>query len=225
MNNCPISNSSEIEKKSRGYCEEISDSTNGLYLVGWKDNKAVYVASNTRSSSNDTIASRWSSAERKRINIKQPDIIHKYNQFMGGVDRADQNVGAYRISIRSKKWWWPLFVWVPDMVVQNSWIFYRRFKSNDMPNLDLLHFRMEIVKTYIMRYSHSETSTSRAWRGRINSAVDRIPSNIRHDHLDHYQSQLPTQRRCGMCGKNTRKGCLKCTVGLHDHCFKEWHGL
>ena len=33
LNNCPILNSSEIEKKSRGYCEEISDSTNGLYLV------------------------------------------------------------------------------------------------------------------------------------------------------------------------------------------------
>jgi len=44
---------------------------------------------------------------------------------MGGVDRCDQNVSTCRISTRCKKWWWALFVWIPDMILQNCWILYR----------------------------------------------------------------------------------------------------
>ena len=40
-----------------------------------------------------------------------------------------------------------------------------------------------------------------------------------------YPKQFATQKRCGVCHKNTRKGCCKCRVGLHDHCFQQWHGL
>ena len=36
-----------------------------------------------------------------------------------------------------------------------------------------------------------------------------------------------TQKRCGICGKSTRKGCSKgnVTVGIHDHCFKVWQAF
>ena len=47
---------------------------------------------------------RWSKAAGTMIDVPQPHLINKYNKNMGGVDRMDQNIGAYRISIRSRKW-------------------------------------------------------------------------------------------------------------------------
>ena len=39
------------------------------------------------------------------IEIDQPNAISFYKKTMGGVDRIDQNIGAYMIKIRNKKWW------------------------------------------------------------------------------------------------------------------------
>ena len=49
--------------------------------------------------------SRWSAKEKKKIQLEQPAMIALNNKDMGGVDRMDQNVGAYRISMCTKKWW------------------------------------------------------------------------------------------------------------------------
>ena len=43
------------------------------------------------------------------VEIDQPNAISFYKKTMGGVDRIDQNIGAYMINNRNKKWWWPLF--------------------------------------------------------------------------------------------------------------------
>ena len=79
----------------------------------------------------------------------------------GGVDRADQNIATYRISIRIKKWWWPLFVWVPDMIMQNAWLLYRAHKGEDDPYVDLLQFRREIVNVYLAKYSKQTPQSAR----------------------------------------------------------------
>ena len=80
-----------------------------------------------------------------------------------------------------------------------------------------------IVQTYLKKYA-KPASNGRP-RGRILSATQRVSIDVRLDRVDHYQSALPTQRRCGVCRKNTKKGCKKCGCGLHDHCFEEWHGI
>ena len=65
---------------------------------------------------------------------------------MGGTDRMDQNVNAYRIAVRGKKWWWPLFTWLVDVCVQNAWI----LSICAGKNIDLLGFRREIVMSYLL---------------------------------------------------------------------------
>lgn len=100
----------------------------------------------------------------------------------------------------------------------------RRTKAVEDEALDLLGYRREIVRTYLARYSQPRPNGSRP-RGTILSCDRRVSLDVRTDHLDHYQKALMTQKRCGVCHKNTRKGCQKCGVGLHDHCFKQWHGL
>uniref|UniRef100_A0A914DYM9 PiggyBac transposable element-derived protein domain-containing protein n=1 Tax=Acrobeloides nanus TaxID=290746 RepID=A0A914DYM9_9BILA len=51
---------------------------------------------------------RWS-AQEKKVSITQPNTIAAYNTYMGGVDRMDQNINNYRVSIKSKKWWFSCF--------------------------------------------------------------------------------------------------------------------
>ena len=224
LGKCTIENSKTLEKKQRGYFDQRTDSDNIVTIVGWNDNRCVYVTSNTSGAQPTATVSRWCRKSNTRIKVDQPNVIKLYNKFMGGVDRCDQNVSAYRISIRSKKWWWALFVWIPDMVMQNAWLLYRNTKAPEDDNLDQLAFRRSIVQMYFKRYSPARPTSGRP-RGRILPADRRVNMDIRTDHRDHYQSQFVTQKRCGQCHKNTRKGCKKCGVGLHDHCFQLWHNM
>ena len=50
--------------------------------------------------------------------LKQTNL---YNKFMGGVDLADNVIANYRIHIKGKKWYWPLFINIISMCVVNSW--------------------------------------------------------------------------------------------------------
>lgn len=206
----------------RGHSEQWTASDDSVTVVGWHDNRSVYVASNAVGSEPTKQVQRWSRAERKRKMIPQPQLISQYNMYMGGVDRADQNISSYRISIRSKKWWWPLFVWVPDMIMQNAWILYRLNKEPDDENLDLLSFRRSVVQIYLQKYKIQRVAAAPQ---RNLSFEKRVPSAIREDQVGHYQSPFTTNKRCGLCRKNTRKGCKKCGVGLHDKCFEQWHGI
>jgi len=43
---------------------------------------------------------------------------------MGGIDLHDNGIANYRIRVKGKKWWWPLFTNAVDSAVVNSWKFY-----------------------------------------------------------------------------------------------------
>ena len=43
-------------------------------------------------------AKRCSRADRRRIEIPQPQVLIVYNMGVGGVDRLDQNLAAYMIN-------------------------------------------------------------------------------------------------------------------------------
>ena len=105
---------------------------------------------------------------------------------MGVVDSCDQNISSYRIGIRGKKWWWDLFVWVPDMIVQNSWNLYRQYKEDGDPTYDLLQFRREIVNTYLMKYKDIRKPTI----PRNKTVERRVPADVRFDGFYHYQDTM-----------------------------------
>ena len=213
-----------LEKQQRGFFSQQTDVSNAVTIVGWYDNRAVHVVSNAFGSQPVNQVSRYCRKTKTRINVSQPFLIRQYNKGMEGVDRCDQNVNTYRISTWIRKWWWALFVWVPDVIMQNGWLLYRRNKTSDAESLDLLSFRCSVVQTFMMCYKQP-TSTSGRQRGRILPSSRHVSSDIRLDRTNHYQSALETQKRCALCHKNTQRGCKKCDVGLHNHCFEEWHGL
>lgn len=36
---------------------------------------------------------------------------------MEGVDQADQNIATYWIAINTKKWWWAIVTWIPELAL------------------------------------------------------------------------------------------------------------
>ena len=74
--------------------------------------------------------SRFSRAQRSEITAPQPHLLHQYNQYMGGFDLHDAFVSSYRVNIRSKKWWWPLFSHLIDSKIVNVWLIYTNISSS-----------------------------------------------------------------------------------------------
>ena len=103
---CPVMIPKLLAKKHRGFCDYQLDQSANVLVVGWNDNRPVYLASNIHGVSPVGVCTRWSSSEKKKVTVQLPDLAGKYNKYMGGVDRMDQNTANYRVGVRSTKWWW-----------------------------------------------------------------------------------------------------------------------
>ena len=95
----------DMKKKARGSSDVVNDNKSNVKLVRWKDNKVVTVPSTLSGKEPMKRARGYVKDKGGRVEIDQPNSISVYNKIMGGVDRMDQNIGAYMINIRSKKWW------------------------------------------------------------------------------------------------------------------------
>ena len=69
-----------------------------ITAVLWKDNKVVIVISTFSGKQPIQQAELYCHREKRRVNIKEPNIINQYNMSMKGVDRMDQNISAYMIN-------------------------------------------------------------------------------------------------------------------------------
>jgi hypothetical protein len=120
LHSVPLTKKKAIEKHwKRGDIEETY--TADITVVAWSDNKPVYVASNVSTSEPVGTVRRWSRKEKKEIMVPQPKLILDYNKEMGGVDLLDQMVAAYRVRVRLRKWWWPVFAWTLSVQAVSAW--------------------------------------------------------------------------------------------------------
>ncbi|CAK1602649.1 unnamed protein product [Parnassius mnemosyne] len=132
---------------------------------------------------------------------------------MGGVDRADQDIGLYRTSIRGKKWYFTLFSHCLDMATHNAWHLYK----NNGGEYDHLTLRRTIARGILETYKKNEKRcpcpTSRTYR-----------EISRYDTVDHLVEYNDSQLRCSLCKKNTNFTCQKCKIHLHPKtCFATYH--
>ncbi|KAK1171474.1 piggyBac transposable element-derived protein 3-like [Acipenser oxyrinchus oxyrinchus] len=220
---CPLKAVDAMKKEERGsfdFRREVSDSD--LVICRWNDNSVVTIASTAFGVNTLQTARRWSRSQKQHIEIVQTQLVSNYNTYMGGTDRMDQNIGSYRIGIRSKKWWWPFFAFLPDVAMQNAWLLYRRSPAHKTKTLSLLDFRREVVKTYILSYA-SRPAIGRQM-GKPQLLDKRVPLSVRRDGKEHLVDAIEKPRRCATCNKNTMYKCIKCEVGLHPRfCFRLFH--
>ena len=133
---CPMMEPKLLAKKPRGFYDYQLDKSTNSIVVGWNDNRPVYMASSVYGVHPIGSCVRWSASEKRKITVKLPDVVAKYNMYMGGVDRMDQNIGNYRIGIRSNKWWQPVFVFCVETAVHNAWQLHRKTDEGTAEPLD-----------------------------------------------------------------------------------------
>ena len=132
-----------------------------------------------------------------------------YNRHMGGVDLFDSFVSNYRIRIRSKKWWWPLFAWFLDATCVNAWRLFRTKPGKEATTL--LDFRMGVVRYLLFRYGT---------RKRVSNTI--LPNAFgQYDNSGHWPKNqiIDAEQRSA----RAELGCMKCRVPLHPTCFAEYN--
>lgn len=208
-----IKSGQNLRKQERGTFEFATEKTENIVVCRWNDNNIVTISSNSEAVLPTVGVSRFSQKEKKKVTVPQPQLIRKYNQNMGGVDRADQNISLYRVSVRGKKWYFPCLSQGLDMAINNSWNLHRLNGGKS----DQYTFRRALAMGIL------ETHKKTTKRGPVRaSAHDKELS--RFDGKDHLVVYHENQIRCRKCHKKVQFSCSRCEVGLHPkYCFVEYH--
>lgn len=147
---------------------------------------------------------------------------------MGGVDLHDNAVANYRIGIRGKKWWWPLWVTCLDSASVNAWKLHcmvaEKTKQKPMSQID---FKNSITKTLLLSEepaTNTEITSSDEENGSDDEFIDGQTLLPKNKGLHMSVSVKHCYRRCKICKKHTAFTCAKCNVNLHvGNCFKAYH--
>jgi len=80
--------------------------------------------------------------------------LNVYNQFMAGVDRADQNRGYYRVLRKSRKYWRYSLYFALDVAINNAFILYdQTIAVMPIRYYSLLEFRIDIADQLIAGFN------------------------------------------------------------------------
>lgn len=211
--NCSITASDKMKKEPRGTFDFTCSDSNDIILCKWHDNNIVTIASNNTKVLPTAQVKRFSQKEKKIVHIQQPNIIKQYNENMGGVDRADQNISLYRVSIRGKKWYFPLFSHFIDMAEQNAW----RIHKVNGGKLDHLGFRRSLATGILESFKRKSLVI-------FSKLPKEVHSFSKYDGIDHIIVYQEKQTRCAFCHKKCNFICHKCTLALHPkECFISYH--
>eukprot|EP00795_Rhopilema_esculentum_P010818 gene10818-biopygen13266 len=100
---CELKGEKELKKEGRGAFDAAVDLNSGLTIVRWFDNRQVHVALNYAYNEPVEAVRRWSSKEKKHIDVTRQAIVWIYKAGMFGVDLFDMFMASYRLHHRSKK--------------------------------------------------------------------------------------------------------------------------
>jgi hypothetical protein len=119
----PADDSSDmgLEKGQWIWMAKSINSDHNLICIAWHDS-GICLAMSTRHSNAGSHVYRRVKGSAGRIKRSCPELIEFYNDFMGGVDRADA-LRSHLTSIRRcKKWWHALWHYIIDTAFMNSFI-------------------------------------------------------------------------------------------------------
>ncbi|XP_025194766.1 piggyBac transposable element-derived protein 3-like [Melanaphis sacchari] len=236
----PFLSDKQMRKMGRGTAFEVTTDMNhcNIGLVKWFDNKAVTLGFNYVTSGDVDKVERWDKKKKAYVEIERPEIVRKYNESMGGVDKMDQLISYYRILIRSRKWTLRMAMHAFDIAITNSWIQYtKEAEQLNIPKknvLDLLHFRINLAKDLItfekpitlkrkgrpLSTPSNESVNEPSQTYKIPKVDSQRPTDaVRTDTIDHLPEfddrKYATKCKNKKCeGRRTHVYCLKCNVHL-----------
>lgn len=111
----------DLMKRGRGACDYRSAGG-----VKWFDNKCVNLLSSACGIMPSWTVKRWSKESSPKIAIPCPSRIPAYNEHMGGIDLSGMLVHLYKTPAKSRRWCIPLFRYILDLCIANSWLVHKR---------------------------------------------------------------------------------------------------
>ena len=221
LSNCPLPPDREMLDQGRGSHASFVHDKYIVQLTKWFDNKCVVIGSNFMRATPLGECQRWSSQKKEFIKVPRPQSIEAYNESMGGTDAMDQSINCYKPTIRNRKWYFPIFVFLMMSSAYNGWKLARRFGYSG----SFLNFIRYIVKSYLvsLKTKRKRTGKTNALYG-TSKIAKRVPESLRYDGSGHYIGTGTSRTRCALCGRHTTKYCVKCEVKVHTECFAPFHG-
>ena len=227
LGNCPLTNPAEFKNMARG-TNEVQSCNNGDTIVcRWLDNSIVSLVSNCDKVNPTEQCRRWSKKNKVFIYPQCPKLVKDYNASMGGTDAMDQSISAYRIKIRNRKWYWPLFTYTIHVALYNSWLLHRQL-PNTTTQLSFLSFIREIAKTYLKTYgsARARPGVKGTMLYKKSNVAKRVTDGVRFDKVGHSLESQGSRSRCAFCCQpSSTQRCKKCNVSMHAKCFAAFHGL
>ena len=175
---------------------EAQDEYHNAGLVCWKDKNMVYCLSNDTGTKEEDDHCKQRSSEGI-ITLKRPKMISKYNEYMGGVDLADQiRLHSNSTIMGQNRWWLKLFFYLLDVGTFNALVLYNETQSK-RKQMNLVQFKSQLLESFI---------------GDRIQQIPKCPTN-------HATIRMNTRRRCVYCAvyskvKRTRFMCKECLVPL-----------
>lgn len=142
MRKIGVGNGEQAEEDNRFNTLHLMNDRNNYLIARWVDNAGVNMVSTVHTGYETIVRHRkkprpnqfnrrhvdlvWASQAVAPIEI--PGIIDDYNNWMGGVDRADQLIQSYRHKLQCRRTWMPIFFHCLDIIRINS---YTIAKSKD----------------------------------------------------------------------------------------------
>ncbi|XP_028413305.1 piggyBac transposable element-derived protein 3-like [Dendronephthya gigantea] len=233
-----LNNKKELSKKGRGSSDWCVDADTNITIVRWMDNGLVQLISNHVGNSMGTPAKRWSTKEKKHVEIPRPQIVEEYNEHMGGVDLCDMLMALYRIKLRSTKFYMHILYYCLNLSIVNGWLLYRRHASQkNVPGkaqMDLLKFQTQVATALLMvdkvrKPQRGRPSLTPPPKKKTKCHVIPTPiADVRYDGVGHMPDFSEKKQRCRHCPKGySFIQCTKCQVHLclvrGKNCFKDFH--
>uniref|UniRef100_A0A3P9KB14 PiggyBac transposable element-derived protein domain-containing protein n=1 Tax=Oryzias latipes TaxID=8090 RepID=A0A3P9KB14_ORYLA len=120
----PLMADKDLVKQGRGASDYRS--AEGVIAVKWLNNKCVNLLSNASGIMPLSTVRQWSKESKAKTSIPCPSLIPAYNEHMGGIDLSDMLVHLYKTPAKSRRWYLPLFGYIIDLCLTNSWLVYKK---------------------------------------------------------------------------------------------------
>ena len=170
-----------------------------MLLVKWEDKNTVHVISTKYTAGVVEKDKKFFGGYRQTF--KKPVVIEKYNEFMGGVDKADQLLEPYDPSRKSHAWFKKLGLHLIMRMVLNSFLVYKNKVNKQMT---LRKYIVGLVEELITKHSKDGKSV-------FDKYVTENPrSGHKRKHEEVVHALVPIQQAAGTSKKNPTKRCRVC---------------
>ena len=220
----------ELNREKLGDHQAAFVRKDNTLIVKWSDKREVYVIS-TCYDSTLFVKKQQVLPGGKKINYKKPHMIEKHNDFMAGVDKADQLLEPIDPSRKSMAWFKKLGLHFIMILLLNSFLVY---KNKVNKKCTFKRYILQAVEQIIDTHSPQGIEVKEKYV----AANPRAGRKKKREEVIHAFLPLPPvpggsrkpRKRCRVCGSKAEKRTRYCCHGCSEKpglCsiehFKEWH--